>query len=84
MSPVEGFAVSAKAGTRAFEIKVRPAAVGKALEQTIATLEKDRQIAFIMKPTYVDAGSSVVVAFLQRSSSKLVLAACGLNVMPVE
>ena len=54
--------------------------MGAALEQTIAALEKERSIEFVMRPTYVDAASCTIVAFLQDRHNKQVLAATAFDV----
>ncbi|MCP4592146.1 MAG: hypothetical protein GY842_15535 [bacterium] len=80
LSPAEGFRVPAGAGQREFELRTNTASISAELEHTVDTLESERDISFLMKPTFVDAGSCSIVAFLQEQSSKRVIAACALDV----
>jgi len=82
LSPDGGFPVASGEGEQVFDIRANVKQVGEALEQLIAGLEKERNVKFLMRPTYVDGGACVVVAFLQNMQSKEVLAASAFDVVP--
>ena len=84
VSPPDGFAVAAEAGKRAYDIRVDYAAVRAGVERTVAQLEKDRDVTFTMKPTYVDPAAGVIIAFVQDRSSRQVWGACALRPEPKE
>jgi hypothetical protein len=81
-SPARGLVVPTGAGRRTFEIRFDTGEVRASLERMLDALEKERAIEFLMKPTYVDAASCEVVAFLQDDLSKQVLAARAFEVRP--
>ena len=84
VAPPRGFVVPSAVGRRVFDIRVDTTEVRADLERAIATIEKEGGIEFTMRPTYVDAGSSVFVAFLQEESSRRVWAACEFDVAPAK
>ena len=49
--------------------------VAVALEDSIKRVEQERKIQFHVKPTYIDPAACRVVAFLEDSRTKKVLAA---------
>jgi hypothetical protein len=81
LSPAGGFAVSSSAGERRFDIHANTAKIGEGLEQAIAALEKEREVKFLMRPTYVDGGACTIVAILQENGSKQVMTACAFDII---
>lgn len=80
LSPESGFELPAKAGTRSFGVALALTAIGEELEKGIAALEAEKEVRFLMRPSFVDAGACVVVAILQDSDTREVLAARSLAV----
>jgi hypothetical protein len=75
MSPPEGFEVPVAAGRRTFAVSADTRQVTAALENTIKSMEQEKSIQFHVKPTYIDPAACRVVAFLEDSRTKKVLAA---------
>jgi len=70
-----GWPVPQAADRRRFHLRVTREALADTLEQTVSRLERDRNVTFHMRPTYVDLDACFVVAFLQDVESKQILAA---------
>lgn len=77
----EGLPVPVVTGRRIIDVSVDLAEVSAAVERTIANVEQERSVEFLMKPTYVDAGACQLVVFLQDQQSRQVLAACTIPVV---
>ena len=63
------------AGQRMLDIDLDVSKISADLFKETAATEKAKKIRFSMRPTYVDTGQVVVVAFLQDSASREVAAA---------
>jgi len=80
LSPEGGFELPAAAGVRSYEVVTTVAAVSEGLEKRISALEAEREIRFLMRPSFVDPAACVVVAFVQDSRTREVLVARSLAV----
>jgi hypothetical protein len=75
VSPPQGFAIAPTADGRRFPINLDAGKVSSDLEATVAGIEREGKIRFMMRPTYVDPASVAIVAFVQDSKTRDVLAA---------
>jgi hypothetical protein len=73
--PSQGLAIPATPDGRRFPIMLDAGKVSSDLERTVADIEREGKLRFTMKPTYVDPGSVVIVAFVQDSKTRNILAA---------
>lgn len=80
LSPAAGLRIDAAAGLRRFSLSANTAKVTAALEQSLAALEKDRGVSFLIRPTYLDGAACDLVAFVQDYASRRILAASVLAV----
>jgi hypothetical protein len=70
-----GWAVPRAADRQPFHLRVTREWLADTLEETVTRLERDRDVTFHMRPTYVDLDACFVVAFLQDVESRQILAA---------
>jgi hypothetical protein len=69
---------------RVFPVEVDLAEVGGRISKEIAAMEKEGGITFVMRPDYIDAGAVSIVAFIQDSKTKAILAAARLHAQDAE
>lgn len=82
LSGSAGLAIPDGAEQRSFPFRITIGEVGEQLKQTLARLEGDRQIEFVIRPTFVDAAACSVVAFIEHAETGRVLAARRLVIGP--
>ena len=75
LSPEGGFELTAQAGVRRLEIAAALATVSEELEKGISTLETEKELRFLMRPSFVDPAACVVVTIVQDANTREVLAA---------
>jgi hypothetical protein len=79
LSPAEGFAIAATAGKRSYDVHLVEGQLAALLEGTLATAERQHDLRFLLRPTWFDAATCTVVAFIQDSRSLHVLAASSMQ-----
>ncbi len=80
LSPEGGVPLAGEAGPRTFRVGANVNRISAALERELVALEKAREIRFFMRPTYVDVRACDVVAIVQETQSRRVLAARAFDV----
>ncbi len=80
VSPTEGLAIPAAGGTRRFPVDVRLATLTEALEAALKRNEEARSVKYEVRSTFVDPSACSLVAFLQESPTRRILAAVTVNV----